>query len=496
MIANAPLAVQATKESALKGLYVDEDAITQVREAARALRAALEQIDGSDPGHRAGRDRGERRGAHQARQGVAHRVREGEPHLERDLPDRGRQGRSEGVRREAKAGLERRQSGESDPARSIRGTPCIIGVAANTWHPEVTGEAGAPEPLEMWEHVARLAERDAGSPGCSPRSTASRSCTARPGSTTTRSPAGGRARRRSAPSPLLRHRRHDHAAARQRHVRGDAARRDGSRADHERRGAGHEAAAQAAGRALRRRRSRPPNVRRSRGSRRPIPIEVAHEVFQAWLTFAVFDNARRARPRDRPRRVPPRDRRDARTDDADRGAQPARLVPRRAVGRRDRRTSPRQPDGRLPVHQVHGVGDGRRHGRRARARHARARRRARHPARSARVPARLVLRARSGARRRAPRSRGVRRRWRPRAPRRCGSPAHRSTTSRFFDLYSCFASSLHFACDALGIAPTIPAASPSPAVCRITAVRRAGTSRTRSRRWSSGCAPSPTRPVW
>src|SRR4029078_7757916 len=48
IIANAPLAVQATKESALKGLYVDEDAITQVREAARALKSALEQIDGSD----------------------------------------------------------------------------------------------------------------------------------------------------------------------------------------------------------------------------------------------------------------------------------------------------------------------------------------------------------------------------------------------------------------------------------------------------------------
>jgi enoyl-CoA hydratase len=48
MVANAPLAVQATKESALKALYVDEDAITQVREAARALRAALEQIDPAD----------------------------------------------------------------------------------------------------------------------------------------------------------------------------------------------------------------------------------------------------------------------------------------------------------------------------------------------------------------------------------------------------------------------------------------------------------------
>jgi enoyl-CoA hydratase len=49
MIANAPLAVQATKESALKGLYVDEDAITQIRVAARALSAALDQIDGADP---------------------------------------------------------------------------------------------------------------------------------------------------------------------------------------------------------------------------------------------------------------------------------------------------------------------------------------------------------------------------------------------------------------------------------------------------------------
>jgi enoyl-CoA hydratase len=48
IIANAPLAVQATKESALKGLYVDEDAITQLREAARELRAALEQIDPAD----------------------------------------------------------------------------------------------------------------------------------------------------------------------------------------------------------------------------------------------------------------------------------------------------------------------------------------------------------------------------------------------------------------------------------------------------------------
>lgn len=40
--------------------------------------------------------------------------------------------------------------------------PCIIGVGQRTWHPEDTGEAGAPEPLAMGEHVARLAADDAG----------------------------------------------------------------------------------------------------------------------------------------------------------------------------------------------------------------------------------------------------------------------------------------------------------------------------------------------
>ena len=44
-------------------------------------------------------------------------------------------------------------------------------------------------------------------------------------------------------------------------------------------------------------------------------------------------------------------------------------------------------------------------------------------------------------------------RWRPRARRRCGAGAHVDDVA-FFDLYSCFPSSLHFACDALGIEPT------------------------------------------
>jgi len=39
-------------------------------------------------------------------------------------------------------------------------TPCIIGVAARTWHPNEVGEQGAPEPLAMWEDVARAAAAD------------------------------------------------------------------------------------------------------------------------------------------------------------------------------------------------------------------------------------------------------------------------------------------------------------------------------------------------
>ena len=39
---------------------------------------------------------------------------------------------------------------------------CIIGVARHTWHPSDVGDDGAPEPLDMWEEVARSAASDAG----------------------------------------------------------------------------------------------------------------------------------------------------------------------------------------------------------------------------------------------------------------------------------------------------------------------------------------------
>ena len=42
-------------------------------------------------------------------------------------------------------------------------SPCIIGVGRRTWHPD--GNHTTPEPLAMWEHVARAAADDAGRPG-------------------------------------------------------------------------------------------------------------------------------------------------------------------------------------------------------------------------------------------------------------------------------------------------------------------------------------------
>jgi acetyl-CoA C-acetyltransferase len=42
-------------------------------------------------------------------------------------------------------------------------SPCLIGVARRTWH-AADAPGGAPEPLDMWEEVARAAAADAGAP--------------------------------------------------------------------------------------------------------------------------------------------------------------------------------------------------------------------------------------------------------------------------------------------------------------------------------------------
>ncbi len=51
------------------------------------------------------------------------------------------------------------------PAGRDPRSPCLIGVGRRTWHPTDVGPEGAPEPLAMWEEVARLAAADAGAPG-------------------------------------------------------------------------------------------------------------------------------------------------------------------------------------------------------------------------------------------------------------------------------------------------------------------------------------------
>ncbi len=174
-------------------------------------------------------------------------------------------------------------------------TPCLIGVGRHTWHPDDVGEAGAPEPLEMWEHVARIAAGDSGvgakvledldaldvvfcqtwqydDPpvrlaerlGASPR----RSHYSGIGGTT--------------PQVLV-----QDAAARILAGDSDLAMVIG-------------AEALATQRAFKKRGERAtysfkPDQKRPYPWEAPFhPAELSHELMQAWLTFAVFDNARRA----------------------------------------------------------------------------------------------------------------------------------------------------------------------------------------------------------
>ena len=104
---------------------------------------------------------------------------------------------------------------------------------------------------------------------------------------------------------------------------------------------------------------------RSRSRRRSIPSEVAHEVFQAWLTFATRDVARRARlgiaPDDYRRRIgellAPMSRGGGRRN-------PNAWFPIAHDAAELITPDARQPHGRLPLHQDHDVDHGRRHGRR------------------------------------------------------------------------------------------------------------------------------------
>jgi acetyl-CoA C-acetyltransferase len=167
---------------------------------------------------------------------------------------------------------------------------CLIGEATRTWHPDDVGDAGAPEPLAMWEEVARaaagahlgrldaievvychtwqyddpprrLAERLGVEPG--------RLHYSGIGGTTPQqlvADAAERIRRGELDLVLVVG---GEALATQRRYK-----KAGERYPY----------------------SFKPEEKRPFPWEAPFhPAEVAHEVFQAWLTFAIFENARRAR---------------------------------------------------------------------------------------------------------------------------------------------------------------------------------------------------------
>ncbi len=173
-------------------------------------------------------------------------------------------------------------------------TPCIVGVGSRTWHPADTGENGAPEPLAMWETVARTAEADSGvsllprldaldvvyCQTCQYDDPVARLCERLGVSPRRRqySGIGG-----TTPQVLV-----QEQAARIARGELDVALVVGAEAlDTQRR--------------YKRRGERfpysfKPDTKPEFPWEAPFhPAEIAHDVFQAWLTFALFDNARRGR---------------------------------------------------------------------------------------------------------------------------------------------------------------------------------------------------------
>lgn len=173
-------------------------------------------------------------------------------------------------------------------------TPCIIGVGQRTWHGDEVGDDGAPEPLIMWDDVARRAADDsfvgtkllegldaidivfcqtwqyddaparlAERLGCSPR----RGYYSGIGGTT--------------PQVLVQDMAARIAAGEQDLALVLGAEALATQKMYKKRGERYPY-------------SFKPAERREFPWEAPFhPVEVAHDVFQAWLTFAIFDNARR-----------------------------------------------------------------------------------------------------------------------------------------------------------------------------------------------------------
>ncbi|MDQ1509679.1 MAG: acetyl-CoA C-acetyltransferase [Actinomycetota bacterium] len=174
-------------------------------------------------------------------------------------------------------------------------TPCIIGVAAHTWHPEDVGAAGAPEPLDMWDSVTHEAAADAGSPDLLAALDSIQIVYCQ---TWQYDDAVARLAERLGADP-----RHRHYSG----IGGTTTQQLVNETSEAMLRGEMDLALITSAEALATKRQRKRDGERWVGSfppadKRPFPwesppdpVEVAHEVFQAWLTFAVFDNARRAR---------------------------------------------------------------------------------------------------------------------------------------------------------------------------------------------------------
>ena len=174
-------------------------------------------------------------------------------------------------------------------------TPCLIGVGKHTWHPDEVGEQGAPEPLDMWERVARAAADDS-----------SVGAGALEGldaldivycQTWQYDDAPARLSERLGASPKRQRYSGIGGTTPQVLVQEAAGRILSGDSDLAMVAGGEALATQ---RAFKKRGERPMYSFKP-DERRPFPweapfndSEVAHELQQAWLTFAVFDNARRA----------------------------------------------------------------------------------------------------------------------------------------------------------------------------------------------------------
>jgi acetyl-CoA C-acetyltransferase len=174
-------------------------------------------------------------------------------------------------------------------------TPCVIGVAARTWRAGDVGEQGAPEPLDMWEDVARAAAADATRPELLE---ALESIQIVYCQTWQYDDAVARLAERLRVDPRHRHYSGIGGTTTQQLVDRTAQQMLAGDLDL---ALITSAEALATQRAYKKRGERfpysfkPADKRSFPWEAPPEATEVAHEVFQAWLTFAVFDNARRAR---------------------------------------------------------------------------------------------------------------------------------------------------------------------------------------------------------